>query len=110
MKLAKLIALLGAVVMGLVIVYGFVVGDIAADAAILLGNPWGIVSLVDLYTGFALFSIWIVYRERSAVRAVPWIIGMIVLGNFTGGIYMLYALVTSGGDWRRAWLGRHADG
>jgi hypothetical protein len=68
--------------------------------------PWGIVSLVDVYVGFALFSCWIVYREKSLVRSLVWVFLMIVLGSFTASLYMLIALLTSGGDWRRFWTGR----
>jgi hypothetical protein len=25
--------------------------------------PWGVVSLVDLYAGFTLFGLWIIYKE-----------------------------------------------
>lgn len=105
MKTAKGLAALGMAAMTIVLVYGFTVGDFSKDGALILANPWGIVSLVDLYTGFILFSIWIAYREKSVARALPWIIGMMVLGFFTGSVYMLYALVTSGGDWQKVWLG-----
>ena len=27
--------------------------------------PWGIVSLVDLYSGFILIAIWMIYREKK---------------------------------------------
>lgn len=43
----------------------FISGDFAADGAKLMALPWGIVSLVDLYVGFMLFSVWIVYLEKS---------------------------------------------
>ena len=74
MKLAKAIALLGTVAMAAVLVYGFTAGDFLVDGAELLHMPWGIVSLVDLYVGFALFSGWIAYRERSWLRAAAWIV------------------------------------
>jgi hypothetical protein len=105
MRIAKLIALLGLLAMTGVLIYGFAVGDFAEEGRELLSMPWGIVSLVDLYVGFALFSIWIVYRERSAVRSVVWVVLMMVLGFWTGSLYTLIALQTSGGDWRRFWLG-----
>ena len=77
----------------------------------LLSMPWGIVSLVDVYVGFALFSCWIVYREKSLVRSVVWVALVIVLGNFTASLYTLIALYTSGGDWKRFWMGsRLSDG
>jgi hypothetical protein len=47
--------------------------------------PWGIVSLVDLYTGFILFSIWIVYREQSWWRSLVWVVLMMTLG-FSPGV------------------------
>lgn len=114
MKTAKLLAALGVAAMSIVLVYGFTVGNFSEDGRLIVSNPWGIVSLVDLYAGFTMFSIWIAYRERSVTRALPWIIGMMVLGFFTGSLYMLYALLTSGGDWHKVWLGkaesRHASG
>ena len=27
--------------------------------------PWGVVSLVDLYSGFIFVAIWMIYRERN---------------------------------------------
>jgi hypothetical protein len=108
MRIAKVIALLGLVAMTGVLIYGFTVGDFAAEGRELLSMPWGIVSLIDLYVGFALFSIWIVYRERSVWRSVVWVVLMMVLGFWTGSLYTLIALQTSDGDWRRFWLGnRH---
>ena len=109
MKIAKAIALLGLLAMTVVLIYGFTVGNFAEEGKQLLSMPWGIVSLVDLYVGFVLFSGWIVYREESVVRSVLWVILMMVLGFWTASLYTLIALQTSGGDWRRFWLGRRLD-
>jgi hypothetical protein len=106
MRIAKLIALLGLLAMSGVLIYGFTVGDFAGEGSELLSMPWGIVSLVDLYVGFVLFSGWIVYRERSAARSVVWVVLMMVLGFWTASLYTLLALQASDGDWRRFWLGR----
>jgi hypothetical protein len=109
MKTAKLVALMGLLAMTGILIYGFTVGDFAEEGNILLSMPWGIVSLVDLYVGFTLFSGWIVYRERSFPRSLVWIVLMMVLGFFTASLYTLIALQTSGGDWRRFWMGRRAE-
>lgn len=109
MKIAKLIAALGVLAMTGVLLYGFTVGDFGKDGAELLQNPWGIVSMVDLYTGFILFSAWIVYRERSVVRSVVWVVLMMVLGFFTGSLYVLLALFASKGDWKVFWMGQRAN-
>lgn len=106
MKIAKGIALLGLLAMTAVLVYGFTVGDFTGEGGQLLKMPWGIVSLVDLYVGFVLFSGWIVYRERSPVRSVVWVVLMMVLGFWTASLYTLIALQSSGGDWQRFWMGR----
>jgi hypothetical protein len=106
MKIAKLIALLGLLAMTSVLVYGFAVGDFGGEGSQLLSMPWGIVSLVDLYVGFVLFSGWIVYREKSPVRSAVWVALMMVLGFWTASLYTFLALRASGGDWRRFWLGR----
>ncbi|MGD2206274.1 MAG: DUF1475 family protein [Anaerolineae bacterium] len=109
MRIAKLIALLGLLAMTVVLIYGFAVGDFATEGKLLLSMPWGLVSLVDLYAGFVLFSGWIVYREKSVARSVVWVVLMMILGFWTGSLYTLVALQTSGGDWRRFWLGQRAD-
>jgi hypothetical protein len=107
MRIAIAIALLGLLAMTGVLIYGFVAGDFAGEGSQLLSMPWGIVSLVDLYVGFVLFSGWIVYREESAARSAVWVVLMMVLGFWTACLYTLLALHASDGDWQRFWLGRH---
>ena len=108
MKIAKIISLLGVLAMTAVLVNGFTVGDFSGEGSQLLSMPWGIVSLVDLYTGFVLFSGWIIYREKSLPVAILWTIAMMVLGFFAGSLYAFLTLQSSGSDWRKFWLGKHA--
>ena len=108
MKLAKIISLLGMSAMTAVLIYGFTVGDFFGEGSKLFAMPWGIVSLVDLYTGFTLFSAWIIYREKSLPVAILWVIAMMTLGFFAGSLYAFLALQNSGNDWRKFWLGKHA--
>jgi hypothetical protein len=108
MKIAKALALLGLLAMTGILIFGFTVGNFNAEGARLLAMPWGIVSLVDLYVGFTLFSIWIVFREKAVLPSVIWVILMMVLGFWTGALYTFIALQTSGGDWKRFWYGRRA--
>ncbi len=108
MKIAKTISLLGVLAMTAVLIYGFTIGDFSGEGSRLLSMPWGIVSLVDLYTGFILFSGWIIYREKSLPVAILWTVAMMTLGFFAGSLYTFIALQTSGGDWRKFWLGKHA--
>ena len=108
MKIAKVLSLLGILAMTGVLIYGFTVGDFAGEGARLLAMPWGIVSLVDLYVGFTLFSAWIVFRERSWPHSIVWVVLMMVLGFFTASLYTFLALQASGGDWHKFWFGRRA--
>jgi hypothetical protein len=108
MKIANIIAALGLLAMTAILVYGFTFGDFAAEGARLTAMPWGIVSLVDLYVGFALFSCWIVFREKAWLPSVVWVILMMGLGFWAGALYTLLALRGSGGDWRRFWYGKRA--
>jgi hypothetical protein len=110
MTIAKIIAALGLISMSAVLIYGFVAGDFGADGGEILRNPWGVVSLVDLYTGFTLFSGWIVYREGSFIRSMIWVLLMMVLGFFTASLYVLIALFQSKGDWAKFWMGNKANG
>lgn len=109
MKIAKLIAWLGLLGMIAVLLNGFINGNFGSDGAALLANPWGVVSIVDLYVGFALFSIWIVFRERSLIAIIIWVILMIVLGFFAGSLYVLINLYRSQGDWLQFFLGWRKD-
>jgi len=110
MKIAKIIAVLGLLAMTAVLIYGFTAGDFSVDGGKIIQNPWGIVSLVDLYTGFFLFSGWIIFREGLSLRSLIWVVLMMVLGFFTASLYALIALYQSEGDWQKFWMGRKAGG
>jgi hypothetical protein len=105
MKISKLIALLGLLAMSAALVYGFTVGDFFADGALIVANPWGIVSLVDLYTGFALFGAWIYYREANKLIALVWIAILMVLGFWLASLYVLIQLYKSNGNYSKFFLG-----
>jgi hypothetical protein len=106
MTIAKLIALLGLLAMTAILIYGFTAGEFFGEGKQLLSMPWGIVSLVDLYVGFVLFSGWIVYREGLTLRSVVWVVLMMGLGFWAASLYTLFALQTSAGNWQRFWAGR----
>ncbi len=109
MKIAKIIAWLGLIAMTAVLLNGFINGNFGSDGAELMANPWGIVSLVDLYVGFALFSIWIAFREKTVTSAAIWIVLMMVLGFFTASLYVLIALYSSKGDWPAFFFGARKE-
>ena len=98
MKIIKLIAVLGVLAMSTVLLNGFLRGSFSEDGSLLLSNPWGIVSIVDLYVGFAIFSIWVVYREGKSLSALLWVISIMILGFFSASVYLYLAAHRSKGD------------
>lgn len=108
MKASKIIAWIGLLAMTIGLANGFIAGDFFEDGQLLLQNPWGIMSIIDLYVGFALFSAWIFHRERNKALAVLWILLMMILGFFTASIYVLQALYRSKGDWNVFYRGNHS--
>ena len=107
MKIAKIITLLGALAQGGILIYGFTQGDFAAAGKFFFNDPWGIVSLVDVYVGFIFFCVWIFYREKNVLVAILWSIAIMILGNFPSGIYAFLALQSSGNNWKKFWMGNN---
>ena len=107
MKFAKILTILGALAMGLALFHGFTQGDLQTEGSLISSLPWGVVSLVDVYVGFFLFSGWVIYRERNILVALLWAIAFMVLGNFVTSIYALLALFRSDGNWAKFWLGKN---
>ena len=69
--------------------------------------PWGIVSLVDLYAGFVLVGIWIFYKEKR-IFALIWIFFLMILGNLTTAIYVIYSLNKSKGNISKFFMGKNS--
>lgn len=106
MKFAKIISLLGIVIMASGICYALFWGNFSIEGAKIISMPWGIVSLIDLYTGFKLFSLWIIYREKSFLPSLFWIVLVMTLGFFTISVYVFLALNKSKGDWNSFFHGK----
>jgi len=109
MKLAKGIAWIGLLAMTIALFNGFINGNFQEDGSMILNNPWGIVSLVDLYVGFILFAMWMVFREKDILHAVIWVVSIMVLGFFIGALYVLIALYQSHDDWFTFFLGARKE-
>lgn len=106
--IARWVALAGVLAMSAAIGYALLIGDFAREGAALTAMPWGIVSLVDLYTGFVLIALWVLYREAARPIAWVWVAAILVLGNLATAAYVLWALQHSGTDARRFFLGARA--
>ena len=109
MKVAKILAWVGLLAMTIALLNGFMNGDFFEDGNLILNNPWGIVSLVDLYVGFILFAMWIAFREKTLISSILWIISLMVLGFFIGSLYVLITLYKSQNDWAYFFMGSKKD-
>lgn len=83
-----LLAILAVAFAGL-IVWAVLTGDFGAAGAWLTGDPWGLVTLADLYLGFLLSAVVIAAMERNW-RAVLWIAPIPVLGNVWTIIWFIF--------------------
>lgn len=105
MKIAKGIILLGSLGMIVALVNVLINGDLAVDGPQLLSNAWGIISLVDLYLGLILFTIWMMFREKNIAVILIMLVLITVLGFLAASVYVLINLKTSKGDWKQFFLG-----
>jgi multisubunit Na+/H+ antiporter MnhG subunit len=94
----RLLLVLALFVFTSVLGYAVMNGQFRQDGAALLDNPWGIMTLVDLYIGLALFACFIWANETDRVRAVCWILALLVLGNLIALIYLLRWAISRAGD------------
>lgn len=101
----KIISWLCLIAMTIGLVNGFINGDFFVDGGMLLSNPWGIMSLIDLYVGFTIFAMWIVFREKNISVATIWILLLMVLGFFTASLYLIKVFNQSNGRWLDFFLG-----
>lgn len=109
MRIAKIIAWIGVFVMSVALYQGFTKGNFFVDGGIILDNPWGIVSMVDLYVGFTLFSMWVFFRERNVMVSVLWIISLMIFGFLSGSFYVAIHLSKSKGNWNKFFMGWRSD-
>jgi hypothetical protein len=108
MRAAMVLAALAAAAMLALIVRAVALGTFWQEGGVLFALAWGRVTLADLYVGFALFSGWVLFREKSTARAVVCVALVMTLGNAFTTIYVLAALHGSRGSWSRFWLGHRA--
>ncbi len=110
MKLGKIVIFVGIIAMGYGLYNGFVNGDFLVDGKEIMDNPWGIMSLIDIYVSMLIFSAWVAYRESSIIKIVIWIILNIGLGSLAVCVYVLIAMFKSKGDWLTFFMGDRRAG
>jgi hypothetical protein len=95
--LPLLVATAGVCVMSWFLMVSLLQGDFRAEGRILIDMPWGVLSLLDLYTGLLLFSCWIWWREHYMSTAMLWTLALLLAGNLGSCLYVLVAIWQSKG-------------
>ena len=105
MRLAAWIAVFLLLALLTAIGWASVTGDGWAEFQALLDYPWFVMTLVDVYAGFVLFSLWVFFREPNTLVALAWSAALMVIGNPLACLYVLIALGRNRGDWAGFWMG-----
>lgn len=91
MTAIRTISALGVVAMTIALFVGFTSGDFSGEGGEILDLIWGRITLIDLYVGVALLSVFVVWRERSPAVSGAWIVAFVVLGHLATALYVLLA-------------------
>lgn len=88
-SIPRLLLLAPTLVLAALIIWAVGAGDFSAAGDRLTGEPWGIVTLSDLYFGFVLSALVIAATERRLLTALLWIAPIFVLGNVWNGLWFV---------------------
>ena len=105
MTITKIISYFITVTMTIVIIWAQ--SEVSIFDSPIPNLPWGIVSLVDLYSGFILFSLWIFYKE-NILPSILWTFFVMTLGSFTIALYVIYSIKNSGGSIEKFFMGSNS--
>lgn len=94
MRTIRGVATAGVVIMVATIGWALAVGDFSAEGSELLGLPWGVTSIVDVYVGVALVLAWIRWRD-GASAALVWLPVLVVLGHLGSAGYVAWRAWTT---------------
>ncbi len=66
-------------------------GGFVTEGRDLLASNWRRLTVIDLSVGIALFSAFVLWRERSTTSALAWIAAFVVSGNLATAGYLLWS-------------------
>jgi hypothetical protein len=93
MALVRSVLLIFALAFAALIVWAIQTGDFWVEGSWLTSNPWGIVSLSDLYLGFLATAVIMYLLERPGARWF-WIVPLPFLGNVWTLLWLAYRFPT----------------
>lgn len=74
------------------IVWASMNANFGASFAAIAADPWGIVSLADLYLGFFLFAGLVFLVDGTKPSSFAWIIALMFLGNVLSVVWVVLRL------------------
>jgi ABC-type uncharacterized transport system involved in gliding motility auxiliary subunit len=85
-----------AMILGMALLLAFTVRA-TADRSILanahlMSDVWFQVTLLDAYLGFAIFYLWVAWKEQTWPGRVLWFVLIMALGNMATTVYVLLQL------------------
>lgn len=84
--------------MAVFMVYLVVITSFKSDLfnlpSVVVHEPWFQTTLVDFYFLVAILSVWVIYKERTLLRAILWIISFICLGSIGAALYVFVQLMS----------------
>jgi hypothetical protein len=86
----RLILIAVALVLSASIVWASLNAPLFASFGIITANPWGVVTLIDLYSGFLVASVVIWVLEPSRPLALALILLTLVLGNVVTLVWLAW--------------------
>lgn len=89
MRWVKVVAAVGVVVFLTMIVLSSLEMNLWQGLKASSDSLWGVLTLIDVYTGLFLFTGFIAFRERSLWRVGLWFLALVTLGNLATLAYVL---------------------
>ncbi len=81
-------AVLGLILAGLIVWASFA-ADIGQSFGAIVADPWGLVALVDLYLGFAIFWVFLFLVDGVKPTTFVWAIALLFLGNVLAVVWLV---------------------
>jgi hypothetical protein len=92
MTIVRGLLVLGALGLAGLILWAIPKADLITSFLEIGAMPWGVVTFVDLYLGFALAAIVVALTERRLAVSVPLILLTLVLGNVVMALWFAIRL------------------
>lgn len=92
MIILRFLTAVGALALGILIWLAIINGNFGAAGGWLTSDPWGQVTLFDLYLGFFFLALIIAFFEETWWHAAIWIAPLPFLGNIWAAIWLVRTL------------------